>query len=220
MVPQHADKDSDGTNAPERFPLLRYFVSTTLLVTIAIAIALAALLVRRADKDFEDIRTTRGAAEAGYVAELFYHDILGPVQQQGATVLLADVIGAREMDAFTSRTTLGLDILSLTFMNVDGAILWSSDSRSNGMYQLDEELHATVVDQGTAAAALHRRVADTSGEDRSVDLVRTLFPLRDVRPNAPEEGQLVGILAVDQDVTEDLARARSESQLLSGVTCA
>lgn len=52
---------------------------------------------------------------------------------------------------------------------------------------------------------------DSSGNKRYVDLIRTYFPVRDFPPGEAREGAVVGILAMDQDVTEDLAQARSDS---------
>lgn len=196
----------------ERFHLLRYFVGVSLVITVAITVVIAALWVKRADHDFAVRSTAQGSAEAGYLANMFYSDVWSPDQQPDATAALANVVDTQAMETFAGRVMMGLNIRTLTLLNVDGSFLWSSGPNANQGYVPDDQLYATVISKGTSASSLQNVVvADTAGQKHDMDLVRTLVPLRDTPPGTPLEGTLVGILGIDQDVTEELAKARSES---------
>jgi signal transduction histidine kinase len=70
-----------------------------------------------------------------------------------------------------------------------------------------------VVREGVPIASVERRKAlpGKDGFRRDLHLAITYSPLTDVSPRAPEEGNIIGVLQIVQDITEELAIARRES---------
>jgi len=75
-----AQADRTARSQP-RFPLLRYYLITSLLVIAVMTVLVAFLFVRRAEADFAERASERGAIEAGHLVQLFYRDVYRPAQQ-------------------------------------------------------------------------------------------------------------------------------------------
>ena len=138
------------------------------------------MFVRKAGSDFAETSTTRGAIEAGHVADLFYHNIWAAKEGQTPDMTLTDVIDPMMLATFARRSTFGLQILTVSLLDMDGTVLWSS-SPDPILDRLDDDSYAKVLSEGTYLSELRRgeAVTDSDGLERSADLVRTLFPLRD-----------------------------------------
>ncbi len=61
-----------------RFPLLWYFVATSLIAIVAVTVALSFLLNDRAERRFVKSSEDQGATEVGHTVQMFYYNILAP----------------------------------------------------------------------------------------------------------------------------------------------
>lgn len=135
-----AGDDDSGRAAPPEFPLLRYFVVTSFLVTLVITVAMAVVWVQRADHDFSERTTARGLVEAARISEMFYHSVWSPGQDRAADSVLADVADPDTMTSFKNSTVMGLDVTTFSLLEADGSLLWSSHTDVRGGYPPDDEL--------------------------------------------------------------------------------
>ena len=202
-----------GTQTVRRFPLLRYYLVASLVIIAVITVVVAYLFVREAEDNFADRSSTRGSVEASHIVQLFYFDIWAPNQQENPNLTLEEVIAPGILEAFGRRSTLGLSIVKLNLLDLDGNVLWSSVTGPIGKPTMDTDSHAAVVDRGTFTSNLLRDevITDSRGVERRLDVVRTFYPIRDAPLDAAVESQIIGILEIEQDVTGDLADARGDS---------
>lgn len=199
----------------KRFPLLRYYLATSFVVITLVAVTGGFLFVNRAESIFAERSSTRGSVEARNISQIFYYRIWAPRQQQHPDLTLQDVIDPKTMDTFTRRNTLGLDIVTLKLLDLDGNVLWGNAPADLRDGAADSDSYETVVREGTYLSGL--RTGETfnalNGEERQLDVVRTYYPIRDVPLDHPREGRVVGVLEITQDVTADLAASRRETLL-------
>ena len=204
-------ESSDSGGGALRFQLLRYYLATSLAVIAVITVVVAVLFVKAAERSFAETSAHSATMGAGHVAHLFYHGIWLPKQEQVGDPTLRDVVDPQALQAFAGQSTFGLNIVALSILGLDGSVLWSNTTGS--VYNDDMGPFATVVHQGTPSSELRRDtiLPGADGGERSMDVFRTLYPLRDVPLDAALEGMTVGVLQIDQDVTDDLAAARRQS---------
>ena len=199
----------------ERFPLLRYYLGTSLAVIAVVTFAVDFLFVRKAEHDLAARSSAKGAVEAGHIVQVFYDGVWAARQEQDPDLTLRDVIEPAALDTFARRSTFGLGIIKLDVLDLDGSVLWSNNQSSMEKPAPDDSVYATVAEQDTYSAALLRStpVTDVTGEKRVLDVVRTLFPLSDAPLHAAREGKVIGVLEIHQDVTANLAAVRRDSLL-------
>ena len=151
--------------------------------------------------------------EASHIVQMFYFDIWATTREENPNLTFQEVIEPGTLEAFARRRTLGLNIVKLNLLDLDGKVLWSSVPSAIGKPTVDTDSHATVVSRGTSSSNLHRDevVTESSGAERRLDVVRTFFPLRDAPLDVARESKTIGVLEIEQDVTEDLADARRDS---------
>ena len=206
---------SAGTAAADsparRFPLLRYFVATSVLVIGVVTALTGALFVRLADANFTDRTQSRSVAEAAHFAALFYYSVWLSSPSEGSEGSLHSV-SPSSLETFAERTAFGLSIVQINFLDLDGTIVFSTDPGLIGTIPARETPPA-VAHTGVPLASVERQqiVRDLAGALRSMDIVNTYVLLTGAPPDAPQEGSPYGILQMLQDVTLELALARGES---------
>jgi hypothetical protein len=194
-----------------RFPLLRYFAGTTFIVIMAITAAVAFLYVQSAEGRFAEQSENQSAVEAAHIAHIFYYTVWLPVHMDFPNLSFGDTVHPVMMDVFVRRSTFGLNVVKLSAWNLDGTMAWSSDSgQADGPVAVGE-WYDTVVNDGTPVSELMRdqQVTDLDGEERKLHVVRTYFPFRDAAQDTSEDGEIVGVLEITQDVTAPLSSARA-----------
>ena len=195
-----------------RFPLLRYFLGTSLIVIAAVTVAVAVMFVRRAERDFAVRASERGAAEAAQLVQQFYYSIWAPAVANDPEARLTDIIDPMALGKLAAAT-FGLNIIAMNLLDIDETRLWTSSPAALGRYDLDVFLYDTAMTQGVYASELQRDDAgprDADGQ-RNRALVRVYYPLRDAPLDMGREGRIVGVMEIVKDVTADLARTRRET---------
>ena len=217
VVGDGKDDQSVAKESPPRFPLLRYYLITSLVVIISVTVALVLILVARAERDFTERSTDRGRIEGGHIAQMFYQNIGAPKFQENPNRTLQDLIVPDVIGMFARRSTFGLNIVRMSFVDLQGQILWSSDSSLIGQSVVDTQGYITVASQGVASARLQKNltIINMAGERRKGDLITTFYPIRNTPLDSSREGSLIGVLNLDQDVTGELANARNDSMLFA-----
>ena len=208
-------REASGTQAVDRFPLLRYYLVASLIIIAVLTVIVAFLFVQEAEDSFEERSTTRGAMEASHLVQLFYFDIWAPVQQAQPDITLQDTIEPETLEAFARRSTLGLNVEHLSILDLEGTALWSNHPQIIGARTRDIDSHSTAVNLGTFSSKLHINPVITrpDGTERRSDndIVMTFYPIRDAPLDAARESKIVGVLEIGHNVTEELSDARGDS---------
>ena len=219
-----AAREDDGARDPvverdaynDSFPLLRYYLITSLLVITAVTIAVAILFVKRAEADFTREATERGGTEVAHLVQILFYSVWAPLIPQASGATLRSAIDPEALTEFARNTTFGLDIVDIKIIDTEGEVLWSSTPEPFELYR-DDDAFLSAVSRGTFTSELRRGhpIKTPEGESRSVDAVRVFYPMRDVPLDSGEEGRVIGVLHVDKDVTEALARTRRDTVIIA-----
>ena len=185
--------------ASQRSPLLRHYVVTSLAVITAVTLVVAFLFVRKTEGDFAEASATQGAMETSHVVQMFYQEIWAPKERQTPDITLNDVIDPVVLETFVQRSTFGLDILAIKLLDLEGNVLWSNPPKGATDTIRDTDSYVKVISQGTSSSKLRRGevISDSSGADRRLDVVRTLYPIRDAPLDTSVEGRVVGVFEME-----------------------
>lgn len=202
--------ERDGSN--DSFPLLRYYLITSLLVITAVTIAVAFLFVKRAEADFTREAAERGGTEVAHLVQILFYSVWAPLIPQSSGATLRSAIDPEALSEFARSTTFGLNIIDIKIIDTEGDVLWSSVPEPLENFRNDDSF-LTAVSQGVFTSELRRghAIETAEGESRRVDAVRVFYPMRDVSLDSGEEGRVIGVLHIDKDVTEALARTRRDT---------
>jgi signal transduction histidine kinase len=208
-VAEHAD-------SPDSFPLLRYYLITSLLVITVITIAVAFLFVKRAEADFTRQSTERAGTEVAHLVQILFYSVWAPRISDTSGASLRSAIDPDALNEFARNTTFGLDIVDIKIIDTEGDVLWSSEAESLENFRSDDAF-LTAITQGTVTSELRRShaVVTSEGQRRQVAAVRVFYPMRDVPLDSGEEGSIIGVLHIDKDVTEALARTRHDTLIVA-----
>ena len=197
--------------------MLRYFVVSSLLAVVAVTVVVGFLFVRVAGNEFSAGVEHRTEDEAAHFSALFFDSVWTP-----STVYSTDA-GIDDMEPallreFARKTAFGLNILWISVRDVDDQLIFTAPAITNDILQTPSVVLDHVVGQGVPYSEVRHRqpVALSDESPEQLDLVVTYAPLRDVSPQSSREGQLVGILEIAQDITEDFADAR-RSRILTAI---
>ncbi len=215
-VPANVTAPPQGTGGQRPFPLLRYYVATSLIVITVITLAVAVLFVGRAEDEFAARSTGQSVTEAAHLAHMFYHRLWVPRQREGLHLTLREAVSGMELEEFYEQNAYGLNVTTFNVLRLDGSVLWTNIP-STGDRGIDLGSFAKVVLQGTPQSELSKdqTVVNANGETLRLDVVTTYYPLRDVPLDAPREGTVLGVLEMTQDVTEALAGARQDTLVVA-----
>jgi signal transduction histidine kinase len=206
--------ERDGSN--DSFPLLRYYLITSLLVITAVTIAVALLFVKRAEADFTREAAERGGTEVAHLVQILFYSVWAPRISQEGGATLRSAIDPQALSEFARNTTFGLNIVDIKIIDTEGDVLWSSSPEPLKNFR-DDEFFQTALSQGTYTSELERDYAVNTpeGQPRRMDAVRVFYPMRDVPLDSGEEGRIIGVLQVDKDVSEALASTRHETLIVA-----
>ena len=196
-----------------RYPLVRYLLGTTVVAMIAVFAVAAFLHLRLAERVFSDQALERSAMEVEHIAHIFYYTVWVPVHMEFSELSFARTVHPQMMDVFARRSTYGLSVVKLNIWDLDGTLLWSSDPTDPSGRIAVGDWYSTVVKTGAPVTELlgDHQVVDLIGEERRLNAIRTYHPFRDGAPDAPESGEIVGVLEITQDATTSLAAAKSDT---------
>lgn len=199
-----------GTTVP-RFPLLWYFLGASIPAIVAITLITAFLFVRYAEASFIERSKSKGTDEAVHFSALFYHSVWIPALEQNPNAVNIQGIDPVLLEVFASRTTFGLNIVHLGYLNLQGATFYSTDRSAVGKFPPPGSPFWTSAERGLSISGVlrHQTATTSSGEERTLDLVETFSPLFDAPPNAPREGRVIGFLQITQDITKELDASQS-----------
>jgi signal transduction histidine kinase len=206
--------EADGST--DSFPLLRYYLITSLLVITAITIAVAFLFVRRAETDFLRESSERGGTEAAHLVQILFYSVWAPriSQDEGAT--LRSAIDPEALSEFARSTTFGLDIVDLKLIDLNGDVLWSNSPGPLESYSNDEAFRSSISRGVSTSEVRHGHTIRTpEGSQRQVDAVRVFHPIRDVPLDSGLEGNIIGVLHIDKDVTEELQSTLNDTMTVA-----
>ena len=180
-----------------------------LLMASAAVVAVAAVLVsvvslpgffeRSAVRAFNAGAQERGLADAEHMAHIFYYSVWAPVQDVRPGLTFQETVHPAMMDVFSTRSTFGLDISSLSLWSTDGETVWRGDPDADISSLAAEEWFQRLTADGTP-----RSISATVA---SGDVIRTFVPLRDEAADSGMVGNVVGVLELDRDVTEAIGVA-------------
>lgn len=206
-----------GSLSADSYPLLRYYLVTSLLVIVVVTIAVAFLFVRRAETDFATKSAERGAAETAHLAQILYFSVWAPAAENQSDVILRDAIDPDALTALARGTKFGLNMLSVNILDLDGIALWSSDPYTLWERALDMGAYETAADYGVYTSVLQRDIVPPRTDDprTSIDVVRAFYPLKDVPLGVGQEGRVVEVIETVKDVTDDRASTRKETLIVA-----
>ena len=210
------NKDAEVQGA-RRFPLLRYYLVTSVIVIAVITVGVAFLFVKKAENDFAESSSTQGSIIAGHVAHLFFNEVWAQARPQKMDLALQDVINPTVLEDFTRRSTFGLNIIRLNVIDLEGRVVWSSDPTTPVGGKLNTELYTAVFRRDVPSSELRRGeiFADLGGQEQRRDVVHTVHPLRNATPFSHWKGNIVGLVEIDEDVTDELASVRQDTLLFA-----
>ena len=210
-------KKEAGIQNAGRFPLLRYYLVTSVIVIVVITLGVAFLFVKKAENDFAESSSTQGSITAGHVAHLFFNEVWAEARPQRVDLTLQDVINPISLEDFTRRSTFGLNIIKLNVIDLDGRVVWSSDPSTQIEDRANNKLYTTVFRRDVPSSELRRgqMFPDLAGQHQLHDVVHTVHPLRNATPFSHWKGNIVGLVEIDKDVTNELAAVRNGTLLFA-----
>lgn len=122
----HARRRMSGLLRAERFPLLWYFVVTSLIAIGATTVVLALILHNRATTRFIERSQEQGTTEAGHILQLLYNkvaaelDVEGPGENMGEAMKL--ILGP-----FVNTAIFGLDVHKVVVFDLSGHVVFSTE---------------------------------------------------------------------------------------------
>ncbi|MEE8517634.1 MAG: ATP-binding protein [Dehalococcoidia bacterium] len=208
-----------------RFPLLRYSIVATVVVLALLTVLIGTSFVRAADTSFETRSEKQGLADAEHIAQIFFHSVWSPVHEARPDLAFSEAVIPQMMDVFAQRSTFGLGVVGLNVWGSDGSLIWGSDANVPRVTAGAADWYTPVAMQGETMSNYQegKLVSDLQGNERSLDVVQTFYPIRDTAPDAEEAGTILGVLEVNQDVTEaalassgDAFSAALEASIIAG----
>lgn len=209
---RNSNQPLGGTPEAARFPLLQYFISASVVIIGVVTVLSAFLFVRVAETNFTEQIESRSAQEVVHFGAIFYKTVWVPSQEQRPSMDLGG-IDQSLLQPFADSTSFGLNIVQINVLDADGTTLFSTDPSRVGTIGLQGDAYTSVVERGVPSSAVQRdeNVRIIDGSENRIDTLNTYGPLFDVSPETSEEGNLVGVLQIVQDISGDLSAARSES---------
>ena len=200
-----------ASSARPHVSLLRYFLASSVVAIIGVTAVVGLFFVQVAEREFQSVVEQRSEAEAVHFTALFYSDIWSPQVEGVPSPSLLD-LDRQTLEDFARKTAFGLGIVQINLHATDSQVVFTTAARTTEVGPPPEAVRARVIGQGLPYATLQRGqdIVYASGQKSRLDLVVTYAPLTDVSPETAEEGRLVGILEIAQDVTEQLSETRSD----------
>jgi PAS domain S-box-containing protein len=196
----------------KRFPLLRYFTIASFIAIAAVTVALAVLLTKETEGNFIDRNEQQGIVEADHVLRMFYSDVLAPQLDDNPHVAIGDAVEAQMMDEFVDRSPGGVNVKEISIFDPEGNLVDSTNPSAGGITGSERELFRRAV-QGTPSSnlATGTEITGADGASHDLDVVRSYVAIRETAPDSGQDGAVLGVLSISQDVTDALATARADA---------
>ena len=198
------------------FPLLRYFVISSLVIILVATTVVGFLFVQFGESAFRTGIERRSAEEAVHFSAIFFDGVWDPSTSESASPSWEEV-DQTLFDEFARSVTFGLSIVQITVRDVDDRLIFTTAAFGGLVPVTPQDAVDRVVRQGLPYAAVYQdQELATPDGIHELDVVITYAPLRDISPEAALEGQIVGIMAIAQDITEEFEEAR-RSRILTAI---
>lgn len=196
----------------KRFPLLWYFTAASFVAITAVTVILAVVLTRTEQGDFIGRSEEQGATEVGHTLQMFYYNILAPQLENNPDLAIEDAVNPMMMTMFAGRTTFGLNVVKISVINPEGNVVFSTDPESVSMTLAERDLFQQAT-QGTPTSSLEggTEITGLDGEMRELDAVTSFIAIRETAPDSGQEGPVMGVLTISQDVTDAFAAAKAHA---------
>ena len=198
------------------FPLLRYFVVSSLTIIILATAVVGFLFVQVGESAFRSGIQRRSADEAVHFSALFFESVWEPSTRDSTSPGWAEV-DQRPIEDFARRIAFGLSIVQITVRDVADSLIFTNAASPGMLPVTPDDALDRVLRQGRPYAAVYQdQELSTPDGSQELDVVITYVPLSDVSPKEALEGRNIGILAITQDITEEFAEAR-RSRILTSI---
>ena len=109
----------------DRFPLLWYFVLTSLIAIGATTVVLALILHNRATTRFIERSQEQGITEAGHILQLLYTKVVAELDFEGTNEKLAEAMKL-QLGPVVNTAIFGLDVHKLVVFDLSGQVVFST----------------------------------------------------------------------------------------------
>ena len=188
----------------------RYRLTIFFIITSVVVIGLAAatsnrLIGTRVQRELVLVAEETVSQEAQHFISMLRHEFTHPaagLEGEGrSTMTLESLAGPEGLPGHYSTLVMGLDVVRIRLLGLDGRVLWSSDRELAGVVQEDSRLYSQARrGESVSVFAPDRELRDASGTVHRRDMVETYVPLR-----GTPEGQIIGVLDIFWDVTQEVA---------------
>jgi len=196
----------------KRFPLLSYFSAASLVAIAAVTLLLAIVLTRGERSDFIGKSEAQGATEVGHTLQMFYYNILAPQLENNPDLAIEDAVNPMMMGMFAGRTTFGLNVVKISVFDPEGNVVYSTDPEGVSITASERDLFQQAV-QGSPSSSLEggTEITGLDGEKRELDAVQSFIAIRETAPDSGQEGRVLGVLTISQNVTDAFADAKAHA---------
>ena len=207
----------------QRFPLLRYYVIVSFVVIAIGAVALTLLLKNRAEGDFIARSEEQGSTEVGHTLQMFYYNVLSQQLEEEPNLSIQEAIQPDMVDMFARRTTFGLNVTGIHMYDPEGNIVYSSEPEeaAHAVHGAHDDTSISETNrplllqalEGTASSNLvaGTEITDLDGDTYNADAVLSYTAIMDTAPDSGQQGRVLGVLSISQDVTAAFAAAKADA---------
>ena len=196
-----------------RFPLLWYFVATSFVVIAAVSVGLAYFLGGRDESRFVDMAEESASSDAHHILQLFHWNIVSGLDQEvldKPQTMLMDAIKPK-LDTFTRMTTYGLNVTGITVFDLQGNLIHTTSEAASITGAEREEAHEAIRGKPESTLFRDKEIIDLDGNRRILHVVRTYLPIADTPPDSANTGNILGVLRITRDVSDQLALAKTNA---------
>ena len=202
----------------KRYRLTFFFMATALVISTIIALAVNAYVGKSTTDDLVALAEEDAIHDAEHIQSMIKLGLLGgpqwteglpesgnavggsttPKMDHPTRLTLASLIGQGGLPDRYRMLVEGSSIVKLNLFDLNGLILWSSDSASIGASSHSSWLFKEAL-SGSVRSKFERgeEVVDLDGVRREIDILETYMPLLD------SSGQIIGVIEIYGDVTHD-----------------
>ena len=121
--------------------------------------------------------------------------------EQTLHLTMESLVGPEGLDRTFPMLSEGLNVVKFDLFDVNGTTVWSTDASTIGITNRESPLLAKAAKGETSSKLVaDQGVADLDGVTRTVDVVETYSPVRDVLG-----GEIIGAMGLYRDIAGDVA---------------
>ena len=127
------------------------------------------------------------------------------------------------LDMFARRTTFGLNVTGIHMYDPEGNVVYSSEPEeaANAVHGAHDDRSINETNrplllqalEGTASSNLvtGTEITDLDGDTRNADAVLSYTAIMDTAPDSGQQGRVLGVLGISQDVTAAFSAAKADA---------